>query len=74
MIRLELLQQFGGVYLDLDVLLLRPLGELLRTGWQLTLAHEGIAGTIGAGNALMLAQVPSVRPRRASACLCVTSA
>ena len=79
--------QFGGVYLDLDVLLLRDMAPLLRApanpggggggeaslfpgffkgsapasgrqergGASLTLAHEGIDGTIGAGNALMLA-------------------
>ena len=55
-LRLELLQQFGGVYLDLDVVLLRPLDVLLTSPQELVLAHEGISGSIGAGNALMLAR------------------
>lgn len=56
-VRLELLQQFGGSYLDMDVLLLRSLAPLLAAPRAaLVLAHEGIDGTIGAGNALMLAQ------------------
>lgn len=56
-LRLELLLQFGGVYLDLDVLLLRPLDQLIAraaiASGGVVLAHEGIDGTIGAGNALM---------------------
>ena len=53
-LRLELLQQFGGAYMDMDIVLLRPLDEL--HAHELTLAHEGVDGTIGLGNALMLAQ------------------
>ena len=54
-LRLELLLQFGGVYLDLDVLLLKPIEDgLLASSEGIVLAHEGIDGTIGAGNALMI--------------------
>ena len=55
-LRLEVLQQHGGVYLDLDVVLLRPLDDLLHSAHELVLAHEGVDGTIGAGNAMMLAR------------------
>lgn len=55
-LRLEVLLSFGGIYLDLDVLLLRPLAPLLSAAapGQATLAHEGVGGSIGVGNALML--------------------
>ena len=54
-LRLELLLQFGGVYLDLDVLLIQPLPPALLTAPEgIVLAHEGIDGTIGAGNAMMI--------------------
>jgi len=56
-LRLELLLQFGGVYMDMDVLLLQPVQSLLTQAASapggVLLAHEGIDGTIGAGNALM---------------------
>ena len=103
--RLELLLQFGGLYIDMDVLLLRPLDDLIGSamvglgssgvhgaasppdggvgisvqdsatgggtpaagaaggvltaeGWgpELVLAQEGVGGSIGLGNAMMLAQ------------------
>lgn len=54
MLRLELLQQWGGVYMDMDILVLSPLDELHR--YELSMAHEGVDGTIGLGNALMLAR------------------
>ena len=57
-LRLELLLQFGGTYLDMDVMLLRPTTPLLaqaaRSPGGVVLAHEGIDGTIGAGNAFMV--------------------
>jgi len=53
-LRLELLQQFGGLYLDLDVMLLRPMAPLLTH--ELVLGQEGIGGSIGLGNALMVAR------------------
>ena len=82
MLRLELLQQWGGAYLDMDILVLAPLDQLHRQprapeaatpcargcnpmcqGLQpyacrheLSMAHEGVEGTIGLGNALMLAR------------------
>ena len=52
-IRLELLQEFGGVYMDLDILLLAPLDA--HFAHPMTLAHEGVDGSIGLGNALMFA-------------------
>ena len=121
-LRLELLQQWGGVYMDMDILVLSPLDELHRHGlhllwlyllwlcvlwraarhgrwtspcylvttfrargfnpmcqrlqpyvpeaatfrargcnpmcprYELSMAHEGVEGTIGLGNALMLAR------------------
>lgn len=55
-LRLELLLQFGGVYLDLDILLLRPLAELFAYPEGVLMAHEGAGGTIGAGNALIVAR------------------
>ena len=103
-VRLELLLQFGGLYIDMDVLLLRPLDDLIglaaldavssgahvaaaaaardggvgatveatvpgggapaargvltAEGWgpELVLAQEGVGGSIGLGNAMMLAQ------------------
>jgi len=53
-LRLELLQQWGGAYLDMDILVLAPLDQLHRH--ELSMAHEGVDGTIGLGNALMLAR------------------
>lgn len=55
-LRLELLLQFGGVYMDMDVMLIQPIGHLLSRPppGGVVLAHEGIDGTIGAGNAMML--------------------
>ncbi|KAL1527708.1 hypothetical protein AB1Y20_009093 [Prymnesium parvum] len=70
-LRLELLLQFGGLYIDMDVLLLHPLDDLIEPqaisssahassspprGSELVLAHEGVGGTIGLGNAWMLAK------------------
>ena len=52
-----MLAQFGGIYLDLDVLLVRALtDDLFLSPEGVVLAHEGIDGTIGAGNALMIAR------------------
>jgi len=62
-IRLELLLQFGGVYLDLDVMLLAPITPLMQSH-ELVLAHEGIDGSIGLGNALMLTRPNSTFMRR----------
>jgi len=53
-LRLELLQQWGGVYMDMDILVISPLDALHR--YELSMAHEGVEGTIGLGNALMLAR------------------
>ena len=53
-LRLELLQQWGGAYLDMDILVLAPLDHLHTH--ELSMAHEGVDGTIGLGNALMLAR------------------
>ena len=56
-LRLELLQQFGGIYLDLDIVQGSPIDSLLEPLRELILlAHEGIDGRIGAANALMLAR------------------
>ena len=57
-LRLELLQQWGGAYLDMDILVLAPLDHLHR--YELSMGHEGVDGTIGLGNALMLAR-PNAR-------------
>ncbi len=54
MLRLEILLEYGGIYLDLDVMLLAPLGPLLDR--ELVMAREGVAGSIGLGNALVLTQ------------------
>lgn len=54
-VRLELLLQFGGLYMDMDVLLLNSVDDLL-AGHELVLAQEGVRGSIGLGNAMMIAQ------------------
>lgn len=78
MIRLELLLQFGGLYIDMDVLLLQPLDDMVGSpmaqslpkasaggmgsttthlaGSEVVLAHEGVGGSIGLGNAWMLSR------------------
>ena len=53
-LRLELLQQWGGVYMDMDILVLSPLDELHRHGLCLLRA------------ALLTTAMPTILPWRAA--------
>ncbi|KAF7724567.1 hypothetical protein EC973_000875 [Apophysomyces ossiformis] len=57
-IRLEVLQQYGGIYLDLDVISLKPIDHLLR--YEFAMAQEGKGGAMGLCNAMILAR-PNAR-------------
>ncbi|KAI9030330.1 nucleotide-diphospho-sugar transferase [Hyaloraphidium curvatum] len=53
-VRLRALQRYGGIYLDMDVLVLRPFDPLL--SHDVVMAQEGEGGRIGLCNAVILAK------------------
>ncbi|CAO3611027.1 unnamed protein product [Cunninghamella blakesleeana] len=53
-IRLNTLNKYGGIYLDLDVISLRSLDNLLDNDF--VMGHEGIGGAIGLCNAVILSK------------------
>jgi hypothetical protein len=57
-IRLEVLLKHGGIYLDIDVITLRPYDPYL--GYEMVMGHEGKNGRIGLCNAVILA-IPNSR-------------
>ncbi|KXS11658.1 glycosyltransferase family 32 protein [Gonapodya prolifera JEL478] len=50
-VRLRALEQHGGIYLDIDALVLRPFDPLLRHDF--VMAQEGEGGRVGLANAIM---------------------
>jgi hypothetical protein len=58
-LRLELLVQFGGTYMDMDVILLSDTYMDALHAHELTLAQEGVDAAIGLGNALVVAAANS---------------
>ncbi|WP_051165514.1 glycosyltransferase [Nocardia testacea] len=54
LVRLDVLMRDGGIYLDLDVLSVRPLTPFL--GESFVLGQEGVGGHIGLCNAVILAE------------------
>ncbi|KAI8390850.1 uncharacterized protein BYT42DRAFT_601838 [Radiomyces spectabilis] len=57
-VRLTALQQFGGIYLDLDLISLQPIDHLLQH--EFVMAQEGIGGSVGLCNAMVMAR-PNAR-------------
>ena len=53
-VRLQLLQQFGGIYLDIDVICVKPLTHLLHHPF--VLGQQGISGAEGLCNAIILSE------------------
>lgn len=53
-VRLEALKEFGGIYLDLDVIILKNLDHLLDE--EFAMGHEGIGGWSGLCNAVILSR------------------
>ena len=58
-LRLRLLIELGGIYLDMDVVVVRPFDELLRAGHAFVMGKEGdegVGGLHGLCNAVMIAR------------------
>ncbi len=53
-VRLQLLLEHGGIYLDIDVICVRPLTPLLR--YPFVLGEQGVRGEEGLGNAVILSE------------------
>ncbi|KAI9476094.1 MAG: hypothetical protein EXX96DRAFT_596337 [Benjaminiella poitrasii] len=53
-VRLQVLEKFGGIYLDLDLISLKPLDHLLHH--EFIMAQEGVDGSIGLCNAMIMAR------------------
>jgi hypothetical protein len=58
-IRLEVLMQYGGIYLDLDVWVYRDLRFLLTSGHEFIMGQEGENGAVGLCNAIIIADKES---------------
>eukprot|EP00871_Galdieria_phlegrea_P002690 jgi/Galph1/3421/GphlegSOOS_G2084.1 len=52
-LRLDILQQFGGIYLDMDTIVLQPFHFLRR--YNFSIGEEGKDGSVGLGNAVLIA-------------------
>ncbi|KAI8983532.1 hypothetical protein BDB01DRAFT_722687 [Pilobolus umbonatus] len=53
-VRLEALLKYGGIYLDLDLVTLKPIDHLLDK--EFVMAQEGVDGSVGLCNAMMIAR------------------
>ncbi|KAI8362732.1 hypothetical protein EDC96DRAFT_553735 [Choanephora cucurbitarum] len=53
-VRLQVLQEYGGIYFDLDVISLKSLDHLLNR--EFIMAQEGINGAVGLCNAMIMAR------------------
>ncbi|KAI7892479.1 uncharacterized protein EV154DRAFT_418551 [Mucor mucedo] len=53
-VRLQVLEEFGGIYLDLDLISLKPVDHLLDK--EFIMAQEGVGGSIGLCNAMIMAR------------------
>lgn len=53
-VRLEVLEKYGGIYLDLDLISLKPVDHLLDR--EFVMAQEGVEGSIGLCNAMIMAR------------------
>ncbi|EME26733.1 alpha 1,4-glycosyltransferase family protein [Galdieria sulphuraria] len=67
-LRLEILHQFGGIYVDMDVLVLKPFHFLRQ--YDFSLGEEGVNASVGLGNAVLIARkgAPFVKRWRAEYC------
>ncbi|KAG1313755.1 hypothetical protein G6F64_002004 [Rhizopus arrhizus] len=53
-VRLQVLEEFGGIYLDLDLISLKPVDHLLNR--EFIMAQEGVDGSVGLCNAMIMAR------------------
>ncbi|KAK9679281.1 hypothetical protein K7432_016336 [Basidiobolus ranarum] len=53
-VRLQVLEEYGGIYLDLDLISLKPIDHLLDR--EFVMAQEGVDGSVGLCNAMMMAR------------------
>ncbi|KAI8645528.1 hypothetical protein BD408DRAFT_411583 [Parasitella parasitica] len=53
-IRLQVLEEYGGIYLDLDLISVKPLDHLLDR--EFIMAQEGVDGSVGLCNAMIMAR------------------
>ncbi|CAO3607246.1 unnamed protein product [Mucor hiemalis] len=53
-VRLQVLEKYGGIYLDLDLISLKPIDHLLDR--EFVMAQEGVEGSIGLCNAMIMAR------------------
>ncbi|KAI8967881.1 hypothetical protein BDF20DRAFT_828546 [Mycotypha africana] len=56
-VRLQVLQEYGGIYLDLDLIPLKPVDHLLKK--EFVMAQEGVDGSIGLCNAMIMSKPQS---------------
>ncbi|ORX56872.1 hypothetical protein DM01DRAFT_1284673 [Hesseltinella vesiculosa] len=57
-IRLDVLRRYGGIYLDLDVISVKPMDDLLNH--EFVMGQEGVGGSVGLCNGVILSQ-PNAR-------------
>ncbi|CAO3685024.1 unnamed protein product [Rhizopus microsporus] len=53
-VRLEVLEKYGGIYVDLDLISLKPVDHLLNK--EFIMAQEGVDGSVGLCNAMIMAR------------------
>ncbi|EPB88322.1 hypothetical protein HMPREF1544_04906 [Mucor circinelloides 1006PhL] len=53
-VRLQVLEEFGGIYLDLDLISVKPVDHLLDR--EFIMAQEGVDGSVGLCNAMIMAR------------------
>ncbi|KAI9243850.1 hypothetical protein BY458DRAFT_448087 [Sporodiniella umbellata] len=53
-VRLQVLEKYGGIYLDLDLISLKPVDHLLNK--EFVMAQEGVGGSIGLCNAMIMSR------------------
>ncbi|GJQ15756.1 hypothetical protein GpartN1_g7547.t1 [Galdieria partita] len=61
-LRLEILHEFGGIYVDMDVLVLKPFHFLRQ--YDFSLGEEGVNASVGLGNAVLIARKGAVFLKR----------
>lgn len=58
-VRLEALMKYGGIYLDIDVLVYKNFDHLLDGKYDLVMGEEGYFGSVGLCNAVIMAKADS---------------
>ncbi|CEP16021.1 hypothetical protein [Parasitella parasitica] len=53
-VRLQVLEEYGGIYLDLDLISVKPVDHLLNR--EFIMAQEGVDGSVGLCNAMIMAR------------------